>query len=41
MTRVEYVEESLRRPAQDAALQSVTADAATFAGGDELGGGER
>ena len=30
MTRVEYVEESLRRPAQDAALQSVRADAATL-----------
>ena len=30
MTRVEYVEESLRRPAQDAALQSVIADAATL-----------
>ena len=30
MTRVEYVEASLRRPAQDAALQSVSADAATL-----------
>ena len=30
MTRVEYVEESLRRPAQDAALQSVSADAVTL-----------
>jgi predicted ATPase/class 3 adenylate cyclase len=30
MTRVEYVEESMRRPAQDAALQSVSADAATL-----------
>jgi predicted ATPase/class 3 adenylate cyclase len=30
MTRVEYVEESLRRPAQDAALQSASADAATL-----------
>ena len=30
MTRVEYVEASLRRPAQDAALQSVTADAVTL-----------
>ena len=30
MTRVEYVETSLRRPAQDAALQSVIADAVTF-----------
>jgi len=30
MTRVEYVEESLRRPAQDAALQSVGADAVTL-----------
>ena len=30
MTRVEYVEESLRRPAQDAALQSVIEDVATF-----------
>ena len=33
MTRVEYVEESLRRPAQDAALQSVSADAATLRAG--------
>jgi predicted ATPase/class 3 adenylate cyclase len=30
MTRVAYVEASLRRPAQDAALQSVTADAITL-----------
>ena len=30
MTRVEYVEASLRRPAQDAALQSVIADAVTL-----------
>ena len=30
MTRVEYVEESLRRPEQDAALQSVTADTVTL-----------
>ncbi len=30
LTRVEHVEESLRRPAQDAALQSVIADAATL-----------
>ena len=30
MTRVEYVEASLRRPAQDAALQSVSADAVTL-----------
>src|SRR6185295_1154217 len=30
MTRVEYVEKSLRRPAQDAALQSVSTDAATL-----------
>ena len=30
MTRVEYVEESLRRPAQDAAMQSVIADAVTL-----------
>ena len=30
MTRVEYVEASLRRPAQDAALQSVSADVATL-----------
>ena len=30
MTRVEYVEESLRRPAQDAALHSVSADAVTL-----------
>ena len=30
MTRVEYVEASLRRPAQDAALHSVTADATTM-----------
>ena len=30
MTRVEYVEASLRRPAQDAALQSVRADAVTL-----------
>ena len=30
MTRVEYVEASLRRPAQDAALQSVTADVVTL-----------
>ena len=37
MTRVEHVEESLRRPAQDAALQSVSADAATLRAGDELG----
>ena len=28
MTRVEYVEASLRRPTQDAALESVRADAA-------------
>jgi predicted ATPase/class 3 adenylate cyclase len=30
MTRVEYVEASLRRPAQDAALESVRGDAATL-----------
>jgi predicted ATPase/class 3 adenylate cyclase len=44
MTRVEYVEASLRRPAQDVALQSASADAVTFrtimnwadARGDEL-----
>ena len=30
MTRVEYVEASLRRPAQDAALESVSADAVTL-----------
>ena len=30
MTRVEYVEESLRQPAQDAALQSVNDDAVTL-----------
>ena len=30
MTRVEYVEESLRRPEQDAALQSVTTDTVTL-----------
>ena len=30
MTRVEYVEESLRRPAQDTALESVRADAVTL-----------
>jgi len=30
MTRVEYVEVSLRRPAQDAALQSVTADSVSL-----------
>ena len=30
MTRIEYVEASLRRPAQDAALQSVDTDVATF-----------
>ena len=30
MARVEYVEASLRRPAQDAALQSIDADVATF-----------
>jgi len=30
VTRIEYVEASLRRPAQDAALQSVIADSATF-----------
>jgi len=30
MTRVDHVEESLRRPAQDAALQSVIADAVTL-----------
>jgi predicted ATPase/class 3 adenylate cyclase len=33
MTRVEYVEASLRRPAQDAALQSVVADAVTLRAG--------
>ena len=37
MTRVEYVEASLRRPAQDAALQSVRADRRHIAGGDGLG----
>ena len=44
MTRVEYVEASLRQPAQDAALESVRADAVTLraamtwadAGGDQL-----
>ncbi len=30
MTRVDYVEDSLRRPEQDAALQSVTTDIVTF-----------
>ena len=44
MTRVEYVEESWRRPAMDAALQSISADVATLraamnwanASGDQL-----